>query len=590
MSSEGWDSQATTPTASAAVSRSPTLVDLHSHNNLDSTVEEISKAKSKELEEEESTNHSTAAHHQHHHLPHLGLPPHPRQHLEQYFPPENYESLDEIEREKREAESRQATEKGATELEKGAHPGLTTTVADEYPDGGLRAWLVVAGAWAVSFATWGYVNSFGVLLSYTIENSLADYTESEIAWIGSFQIAAVLFTAVLSGKAFDAGYVKHLMVIGLLIYTAGLFGLSYATSYAEIFVAQGVACGLASGILFLPACSAVSHYFKRKRSLALGFLATGSSLGGVMFPSMLNKLIYSIGFDWAIRVAGFIVVGLLIFATLVIDARLPPRKSGRFLDFGVFKDLPFTVYTFGAAFVWLGLYLPIFYNEQYAVFHGVDRDIAFYSLSILNAASLFGRTIPNYFADQYGALTVLFPACTISGFFIFAWIGLLKSKAGTIVFCLIFGFFQGAFVSLLPASVASLTTDMSSIGIRLAMNFLAQAPFALVGTPMSGGIISIYPGQKGYTIAACVAGGLVLLGSAGIAVARQMKKSLGWIGKGVWDGFLMTRYGKTPTGFGDGTQTPRPSSISTTSSPPHRPCTMPSADLRLLRIRLLPYE
>lgn len=79
-----------------------------------------------------------------------------------------------------------------------------------------------------------------------------------------------------------------------------------------------------------------------------------------MFPSMLNKLIYSIGFDWAIRVAGFIVVGLLIFATLVIDARLPPRKSGRFLDFGVFKDLPFTVYTFGAAFVWLGLYLPIF--------------------------------------------------------------------------------------------------------------------------------------------------------------------------------------------------------------------------------------
>lgn len=87
------------------------------------------------------------------------------------------------------------------------------------------------------------------------------------------------------------------MVVGLLIYTAGLFGLSYSTSYAEIFLAQGVACGvslllfaghslfkgsdpplrcqLASGILFLPACSAVSHFFKKKRSLALGFLATG---------------------------------------------------------------------------------------------------------------------------------------------------------------------------------------------------------------------------------------------------------------------------------------------------------------------------
>jgi len=80
---------------------------------------------------------------------------------------------------------------------------------------------------------------------------------------------------------------------------------------------------------------------------------------------MLSKLIYSIGFDWAIRVAGFIVVGLLIFATITIDARLPPRKSGRILDFGVFKDLPFTVYTFGAATVWLGLYLPIFVSDLF---------------------------------------------------------------------------------------------------------------------------------------------------------------------------------------------------------------------------------
>ncbi|GAA5913169.1 uncharacterized protein JCM6883_006547 [Sporobolomyces salmoneus] len=515
---QGWDSQAATPTASAAVSRSPTLVDLHSHNNLDSTVEAISKVEGEELEAEEGER-AEPSHHAHH-LPHLNLPPHPRQHLEQYYPPENYESLDEIEREKREAQRTTGNEKGGPASEKEAQP--VVPAAHDFPDGGLRAWLIVAGAWAVSFATWGYINSFGVLLSYTIQHSLSDYTESEIAWIGSFQIAAVLFTAIISGKAFDAGYVRYLLIVGLLIYTAGLFGLSYATSYAEIFLAQGVACGLASGILFLPACSAVSHYFKKNRSLALGILATGSSLGGVMFPSMLNKLIYSIGFDWAIRVAGFIVVALLIFATIVIDSRLPPRKSGRILDFGVFKDLPFTVYTFGAATVWLGLYLPIFYNEQYAVFHGVDKDIAFYSLSILNAASLFGRTIPNYFADSYGALNVVIPGCTVSGVLIFAWIGLLKSKAGTIVFCLIFGFFQGVFVSMLPASVASLTTDMSSIGIRLAMNFLAQAPFALVGTPMSGGIISIYPGQKGYTVAACVAGGFVLLGSFTIGVARSM--------------------------------------------------------------------
>lgn len=33
---------------------------------------------------------------------------------------------------------------------------------------------------------------------------------------------------------------------------------------------------LASGLTFLPACSAVSHHFKEKRMFALGILATGS--------------------------------------------------------------------------------------------------------------------------------------------------------------------------------------------------------------------------------------------------------------------------------------------------------------------------
>ncbi|CEQ40188.1 SPOSA6832_01772, partial [Sporobolomyces salmonicolor] len=533
-SAASWESQTPTPAevspvASAAVSRSPTLVDLPRPEKVDDV-----------------PPHPTAPafaniSHEHHldlphlHLPHPHLPPHPHQHLEQYFPPDNYESLDQIAQEKETAQQGADSEKGGTET--------PAAGVDDYPDGGLRAWLVVAGAWSVSFATWGYINS-----------------SSDIAWIGAFQIAAVLFTAVLAGKAFDAGYVKYLMVAGLLIYTAGLFGLSYANTYAEFFLAQGVACGLASGLLFLPACSAVSHFFKKKRSLALGFLATGSSLGGVMFPSMTNKLLYTVR---AIRnlakrsllAAGFIVVALLLFACFAITTRLPPRKSGRIVDFGVFKDIPFTTYTLGSGFIWLGLYMPIFYTEEYALYHGIRQDIAFYSLSILNAASLFGRTIPNYFADSYGALTVLIPSCTVSGIFIFCWIAMVKSEAGLICFCIFFGewkklrwrvrkgknadmkepptgFSQGTFVSMLPASVASLTPNMSEIGIRLAMNFLFQSPFALTGTPMSGGILALHSGQSGYTIAACVAGAFVLLGTTFIALARSMvskRKGTPWV-------------------------------------------------------------
>jgi len=135
MSTEGWDSQAPTPTASAAVSRSPTLVDLPSHNNLDSTVKSLSKPADKQSGEVEDPGQS-----QHPHLPHLNLPPHPHQHLERYYPPENYESLDQIEREKEEAR-RQETDGLKAGQEKGEEKVAKGEGADDFPDGGLRAWL-----------------------------------------------------------------------------------------------------------------------------------------------------------------------------------------------------------------------------------------------------------------------------------------------------------------------------------------------------------------------------------------------------------------------------------------------------------------
>ncbi len=33
--------------------------------------------------------------------------------------------------------------------------------ANDFPEGGTRAWLVVLGAYCVSFSTFGYVNAYG---------------------------------------------------------------------------------------------------------------------------------------------------------------------------------------------------------------------------------------------------------------------------------------------------------------------------------------------------------------------------------------------------------------------------------------------
>lgn len=46
------------------------------------------------------------------------------------------------------------------------------------------------------------------------------------------------------------------------------------------------------------------------------------------------------------------------------------------------------------------VYVPFFFIEDYGLRLGLGTDISFYLLSIMNAASFFGRLAPNWLADK----------------------------------------------------------------------------------------------------------------------------------------------------------------------------------------------
>ena len=46
------------------------------------------------------------------------------------------------------------------------------------------------------------------------------------------------------------------------------------------------------------------------------------------------------------------------------------------------------------------VYIPFFFIEDYGLRLKIDADTSFYLLSVMNAASLFGRLVPNWLADR----------------------------------------------------------------------------------------------------------------------------------------------------------------------------------------------
>lgn len=136
------------------------------------------------------------------------------------------------------------------------------------------------------------------------------------------------------GRIYDNFGPRYLLLVGTFLHVFGLMMASISTEYYQFILSQGICSPIGASMLFYPAMSAVVTWFWKKRSLALGITASGSSLGGVIFPVMVNKLVGEVGFGWTMRICAFLILGLCVIANLTIKSRIPPHpRPVRAMDF-----------------------------------------------------------------------------------------------------------------------------------------------------------------------------------------------------------------------------------------------------------------
>lgn len=274
----------------------------------------------------------------------------------------------------------------------------------------------------------------------------------------------------------------------------GLMMASLGTEYYQILLAQGVCSPIGISCLFTPATYCIITWFHRRRGLAMGIISAGSSLGGVIFPILIDHLINEVGFGWAIRISAFLILAMLIFSNLTVRSRIPPFPKDLALV-GYVKPLQERVYlltSLGSFLFYLGMFLPIDYIQVQAMGDGMNVQLANYLIPILNAASLFGRIFPGWLGDRVGLFNMQISMSIFSGVLALAlWIP-ASGNAATIVFAALYGFGSGAFVSLLPAMIAQIS-DIKEIGLRTGMEFAIMSVAALASNPIGGTLISYTP-------------------------------------------------------------------------------------------------
>lgn len=278
-------------------------------------------------------------------------------------------------------------------------------------------------------------------------------------------------------------------------------------------------------MLFTPSIAAIGHYFNTGRGNATGIACTGGSIGGIVFPFMLQRLIPSLGFAWASRIVSFVCLALCLFANLLISSRLPPLKTANaHPDLRILKSMPFFLTTVGVFLIEWGLLIPITYISSYAVKGGFSQAFAFQILPIMNAGSFFGRCIPGFFADRIGRYNTVIISVILNAIAVLCvWLPVGNSTAGLVMFALLFGFASGSNVSLTPVCIGQLCPT-ESYGRYYATCYTIVSFGCLTGIPIAGEILERNRGQYWGLmtfVGACYIGALV-------AMTMTRVQSVGW--------------------------------------------------------------
>ncbi|KAI9446199.1 MFS general substrate transporter [Lactarius indigo] len=360
------------------------------------------------------------------------------------------------------------------------------------PDGGLQAWLVVLGASCATFSTVGYANSWGVFQDYYQNVLLKGTSPSSIAWIGSIQFSLSLSLALFAGRLFDLGYLRSILILSSINLVACTILVAECSEYWEFLLCQGFGIGISGGLVFGPVMGVIAHWFKKRRSTALGIIAFASSIGGTVFPTVFRNLLVTVGFKWTMRIIASILFLAMGITNLTTRRRLPPATvSG-----GLFNLKQFKVPRLHSIHNIRLFRLP--WPLHSASSQGVPENFSSYLVSIANAGNAIGRLAGGVLADQFGPINVMIPASFVAGVLTFIWPH-TRGTAALVTLAVTYGASSGATATLLPAPMMALG-ESADVGRRMGMYLTIVSLGALGGPPISGAINHITGGYTGVGI------------------------------------------------------------------------------------------
>jgi len=330
-----------------------------------------------------------------------------------------------------------------------------------------------------------------------------NWSRGDVSGAYSLSMVVTGLLAFISGRLTDRfGPRIVITFLGLLV-GGGLLLMSTVSSIVHVYLIWVLMIGVGGSCSFTPITSTLPKWFAKRRGLVIGITFAGVSLGGIIWPPVVERLIANIGWQ-----STYIVVGLITLVVVTALAQLmrqSPQKLGlkpygeeeklestpqilgqtaRGLSFTqAFKTAPYRLIgliRFCSMFVFQLVSVHIF---PHAVDVGLSEIAAAIIISITSISGTVSRLLTGFVADRIGhrltlflstvvltlSLIVLVFAKELWHFYVFALLfGLAWGGTGVVQITLIAEFFGFRSLGTIIGSLEFLLTTGGAIGVSMA--------------------------------------------------------------------------------------------------------------------------
>jgi MFS family permease len=309
---------------------------------------------------------------------------------------------------------------------------------------------------------------------------------------------------VAMGKLADRFSIVVPLVGGAALLLGGYVLAGLSTTIFEFTLAHGLLIGPGAAAGFAPLISDVSHWFRKRRALAVAMAASGSYLAGAIWPQIVEALVSAHG--WRATHVG---IGLFVFLAMTPTAFFLRRQPARAAladaevateaaraDLGLSPRLLQGLLVVAGFSCCMAMSMPQVHLVAYCGDLGYGVAIGTQILSMMLALGVVSRLTSGFVADRIGAGPMLILGSAMQAAALLLYL-LFDSLSSLFVISGLFGLFQGGIVPMYAVLIRQFLPPREA-GTRIGLVMMATVLGMAAGGLASG---LIYDATASYRLA-----------------------------------------------------------------------------------------